>query len=359
MEAGPKSGSDNNIHQFFSKLLMERDARIRALEAQLTEVTQAQQAGSNDWEDRYEKLYAEHQKTKAEAQIELNSLQSRINGLNTTITELQRDKAQHMQTVPVGTGSKLEWGLGVVGLLTGILLGVIVGMWFQKRISTPKNEQTRVFEKLQAKHQFNFEYEIGNGRFNGIDSVLVAEIADPDNATVKPELEFLRQVLKAARKKLEQHNVPISNGGFTILPDDRINATARYKGTLTITEPTLTVRAEASTASDKLGSLKEGDVVKIVDRSHRIDKLTTRYEGKRAEIEDVWYKIEMPNGMEGWIYGYYTSASRQNMIIFADGSDSTGVKATPVKPDAQAATPKPTAQKDSVKVIVPAKKPSN
>jgi hypothetical protein len=357
MEEGPKSGGENNIHQFFTKLLTERDARIKELESAMAQKSNLTQP--SDWEQRYELLHQEHQKSKHETQVELNSLQSRINGLNTTITHLQREKAQHMQTVPVGNGTRLEWGLGVVGLLTGILLGVMGGMWFQKRISIPKNDQTRAFEKIQTKHQFNFEYEIANGRFKGIDSILVTELADPENASIQPELEFLQQVLKASKKKMEQHNVPMSNGGYTILPDDRINASAKYKGSLTVTEPTLTVRGEANTTSDKLGTLKEGDVVKIVDRAHRIDKLTTRYEGKRAEVEDIWYKIEMPNGMEGWVFGYYTSASRQSMIVFADSGDSTGAKVTPAAKTPTTTTPvKPTAQKDTVKVIVPAKKPN-
>jgi hypothetical protein len=357
MEEGPKSGEENNIHQFFTKLLTERDARIKELESALAQ--KSNQVQPSDWEQRYEQLHQEHQKSKHDTHVELNSLQSRINGLNTTITHLQREKAQHMQTVPVGNGTRLEWGLGIVGLLTGILLGVLTGMWFQKRISVPKNDQTRAFEKIQTKHQFNFEYEIANGRFKGIDSILLVEIADPANASIQPELEFLQQVLKASKKKMEQHNVPMSNDGYTILPDDRINASAKYKGSLTITEPTLTVRGEANTTSDKLGTLKEGDVVKIVDRAHRIDKLTTRYEGKRAEVEDIWYKIEMPNGMEGWIFGYYTSASRQSMIVFADSGDSTGAKIIPAQKTPPTSTPaKPAAQKDSVKVIVPAKKPN-
>ena len=347
MEEGPNTGSEGNIHLFFTRLLVERDEKIKGLEAALdlanSKIISQPQVGNDDWEERFEKLHAEHQKAKTEAQVEINGFRSQINGLNTTIDQLRADKPTGAQPAEFAKGSsKYDWGIGIFGLLIGVALGAFLGMWAQKRFMTPKNEQTRVFEKLQSKHQFNFEYEIANGRFTALDSILQEEISAPTNQTVKPELEFIRQILKASRKKMAEHNVPMSDAGFAIMPNNEIVVNEKSRQRITITEPTLSVRAEASTTADKLGTLKKDDVVKVMDRGNILDKLTTKYEGKKAEIEDIWYKVEMPNGMEGWIFGYYTSASRNAITVFADGSE------TP------AAVPAKSAIKDSIKVIAPA-----
>jgi Bacterial SH3 domain len=358
MEEGPKSGADTNIHEFFTNLLVERDQHIKQLQSQVhaAQLAQKAQLGSGqDWEGKYERLHEDHQRIRNEFQVEVNGYKSRINGQNAIIEQLRASKdSVGTATITENITTKTEWALGMFGVLLGIGLGLLLGMWFQKKISTPKNEQTRVFEKLQTKHQFNIEYEIANGRFASADSILQVEISAADNATIKPELEFLRQVMKAAQKKMQQHNVPLSSAGYAVMPDDEIRAATKYRGSITITEPTLAVRSEASTTSEKLATVKKDDVVKIVDRSPRVDKLTTRYEGKRAEVEDIWYKVEIPNGMEGWIFGYYTSASRQSITVFADEAAA----GTAVVPGATSgATTKPAAaSKDTVRVIVPAKK---
>jgi Bacterial SH3 domain len=357
MEQDPNlEGEQTNIHQFFTNLLKERDERIKKLESLIEEVknTPVAPISGGDWEDRFERLHSEHLVQKQEFLVEVNGYKSRINGLNQLVTKL-RDEAKPApaQLSAEPGNSKLEWGLGLIGLLVGIGLGILGGMFIQKRISQPKTEQARAFEDVQNKHQFNFEYEIANGRFTGMDSILKTEIAQTENAQIKPELEFLRQILKASRKKMEQHKVPMSDAEFAILPNEEITANVKNKGSITITEPTLSVRAEASASSEKLGTLKKDDVVKVMDRSHRVDKLSTRYEGKRAEVEDIWYKIEMPNGMEGWIFGYYTSASRQNMVIFADEGATAGTPVTSGAKPATAGAPAP-AKKDTIKVIAPA-----
>jgi uncharacterized protein YgiM (DUF1202 family) len=353
MEEVPKSDGDANIHQFFTRLLSERDERIKSLEQSLkSQQISSNTASNDDWEERFETLHMNHEALKRESQIEVNGYRSRISGLNAQIEKMKIDQtgSSDVQTVPIGNTHRFDWSIGIFSLFVGAALGLFGGMWLQKRFMAPKNEQTRVFEKFQNKHQFNVEYEVANGRFGSIDSLLRNEISNADNQSIKPELEFLQQILKASRLRMVEYKVPVSDQGFSIMPNDEIVVKDKARQQITITEETLAVRAEASTTSEKLGVLKKNDAVKVMDRSHRLDKLTTRIEGKKAEIDDIWYKIEMPNGIEGWVFGYYTSASRNQVILFADGTE------TPTTVAAAVATAK-LSPKDSIKVIAPATPP--
>ena len=65
-----------------------------------------------------------------------------------------------------------------------------------------------------------------------------------------------------------------------------------------ITGATVRVRAEPTTKSAEVSKLKFGDVLEEKGRSPKPDTI-----GKK---QDHWYKLVLPNGKEGWVFGGFT-----------------------------------------------------
>ncbi|MFN0015942.1 MAG: hypothetical protein ACKVU2_15470 [Saprospiraceae bacterium] len=97
-----------------------------------------------------------------------------------------------------GFGLKMLLFSGFGGFLSGIiLLGVY--MVFLR----PKAEHLSTFERFRDTNQFNYERAISQGRFGEVEQDLQQNLDLPENAVIRPQVDFMKKIVGAARRRCE------------------------------------------------------------------------------------------------------------------------------------------------------------
>lgn len=264
--------AEQNIHEFFKRLIADRDQRIARLENELAAAGQ----------------------------------QSR--DLHQTVQQL-RDDYQALRQQKGGFGFKM--------LLICGFFSAVAGFGLHWLVSRTGGEPSRVFQKFKDETQFNIEYDISQGNFEKVENTLKNSLEKYEYAPIQPELEFFRKIMGATRRKFSDTILPeASTDGFSLKAEESATSIQdKAKKSLTVTEPEVSIRSEANTSAEKLGKLKKGETAGIWDKTTSLSKMTLTKGGQKYEVEDYWYKIETKTGLEGWVFGHFTSRSLKRMTL--------------------------------------------
>lgn len=264
--------ADPNIHEFFKKLIAERDQRIARLENDLA-------AAAHQSRD----LHQAAQQLRDDYQI------------------LRKQKG----------------GFGFRTLMVCGFFSAVAGFGLHWLVSRIGSEPSAVFQKFRDETQFNIEYDISQGNFEKVETTLKNSLEKAEYAPIRPEIEFFRKIMGATRRKFTDANLATTGAdGFSLKAEESAtNIQDKAKKSLTATEPEVSIRSEANTTSEKLGRLKKGESAGVWDRTAALSKMTLTKDGQKYEVEDYWYKIETKTGQEGWVFGHFTSRSLKRMTL--------------------------------------------
>lgn len=298
------SEENQSLYDFFKAQIAEKDLRIESLERALQ--TSEPSAIAAEKENRIKQLEVQLQN----AAVSLQG-QSELQQQNANLrSQLQLSQSQNARPT--------KSGFGLFTLLLAALLSGVAGFVIHRFVFQPKSSGSTAFEKFKEDNLFNFEYAINQGRFDNIESTLKAQSALPENAGIGSEIEFIRKIIGAAKRKYGENKPAGAIDGFSVEPQpETINASEKPKKTIAAAEVPISIRAEANTISEKKGTLKAGQTATVWDRTNYIDKLNTTENGEKVRYEDYWYKIETAEGLEGWVFGYFTNRSLNRKFIEA------------------------------------------
>lgn len=110
---------------------------------------------------------------------------------------LQRDYAQ-LRVQKGGFGIKILVLSGFGGFVTALVLCLIY-LFFLK----PKDQHTAQFEHFRDQHQFGYERAISLGDFESVERDLQTQRDLPENKIIRPEIEFTRKIVSAAKRRCE------------------------------------------------------------------------------------------------------------------------------------------------------------
>ncbi len=293
---------EHNIHEFFKKLLFQRDQRIEKLEQELAANPAMQGIPVAEVDKKFAALQKNFEEKNAHATSQNNAQKVQIQQLTETIRQMQGGYENLRRQ---------KGGFGMLSMTLCFLASTLFGFVLHKLFFAKSDPQAVVFENFRNAHQFDFEYQISQGQFDKVETTLKNSLEKNEYQGIKSELEFFKKIMGAARRSATG-NISNDEAGkdFIVNPKaDAANIQEKAKKSLTITQNEVTIRSEASTSGEKLGKLKKGETAGVWDKTTSIDKFTTILDGKRIEVSDYWYKIEAPNGTEGWVFGYFTNRS--------------------------------------------------
>lgn len=112
--------------------------------------------------------------------------------------QLQRDYGQ-LRVQKGGFGIKVLVLSGFAGFLTGVLLCAVY-IFFLK----PKDQQAMLFAEFRDAHQFNYERAINAGDFESVERDLQANLEVRAYKPIRPEIEFVKKIVGAARRRCDQ-----------------------------------------------------------------------------------------------------------------------------------------------------------
>jgi hypothetical protein len=275
-------------------------------------------------------LQTELAQVKKESNTQINTLKENQNNLNETIMRSRNDY-QSLR--------KQKGGFGFTSLALGATLGCLVGFGIHWMFFSKKEVQTVVFQKFKDENLFNMEYDISQGRFDNVEATLKTKLEAKEYKSIVPELELIKKIVGASKRRLSDGKAVVSNSnvnGFAVDPTvEEAKIQEKAKKTLTISDNAqveVTIRSEASTNGEKLGKIKKGETAGVWDRTNGLDKITTSKDGNKYEVQDYWYKIETSDGIEGWVFGYFTNRSLNRMTL-------VGVPATTAEQPAPGTVP--------------------
>jgi hypothetical protein len=277
-------------------------------------------------------LQSDYEYLKKDSTTQINNLKENQINLNENIMKMRND----YQTL-----RKQKGGFGFTSLMMCLALGAVAGFGIHWLFFNKKSDPTIVFQKFKDENLFNMEYDISQGRFDNIEATLKIKASAREYALIQPEIEFLKKIVGASKRRIaDGKGVVASNtsevNGFTVDPKvDESKIQEKAKKSLTISENAVTdvtIRSEASTGGDKLGKMKKGDVAGVWDRTNGLDKITINKDGNKYEVSDYWYKIETTDGLEGWVFGYFTNRSINRMTMVGTPAPTTpaGINTTAV-----------------------------
>lgn len=153
-----------------AELLAERDQRIAALEKAFVEA-----------ESRNKKWAA----SAAQGQERLQHLQGELRAIQGDYENLRVQKG--------GFGFKTLLASGFVGTLVGL---VVCFLFFR-----PTDHRAKAYRDFQRQQLFKLEYAISEGRFDDAVKALSESLDQPENALIQEELESLRKITAAAKRR--------------------------------------------------------------------------------------------------------------------------------------------------------------
>lgn len=93
-----------------------------------------------------------------------------------------------------GFGIKMLFLSGLGGFLTALLL------CFLYLKLKPKDAHTIALQNFRRNHLFEYEYALSKKQFEEVKISLEKELHHPDNQSIKPEIEIIREIVEAAEK---------------------------------------------------------------------------------------------------------------------------------------------------------------
>lgn len=111
--------------------------------------------------------------------------------------QIQHDYNQ-LRVQKGGFGIKALGLSGFAGFMSGMVLLVLYIFILQ-----PKSDHTLEFEKFRDAQLFNFERAISQGDFDAVEQSLQQSMALPEYKRIRPELEFTKKVVGAAKRRCE------------------------------------------------------------------------------------------------------------------------------------------------------------
>lgn len=346
--------NDQNIHEFFRKLLADRDVKIAQLIAELNAV---RSQSSNLSREKPSESSAEMAALLGGLRAENEQLQTRFSKEKSDIIqqlarqddELKKLREENQIFRNAGVAPKqARIGFGWLGWLVFAGLVGLAAFFYSKLKYQKVAPVTAVFENYRDKRLFQFEYDINQGQFGKIEATLDKDLADKNFESIKPEIEFLRKTIRASGRFLSENG---KNEKVTTYVDlaEKPNAQPELapekpgkKKTLTINyDVPVTLRHEATTTSEAIKKLQKETVLTVIDRTFTRDKVRTIIDGNKYELRDYWYKVETKEGETGWVFGFFTSKSQEIKYLL----DSAGEPVIPEKaPQTKPVTPQPTVE---------------
>jgi hypothetical protein len=111
--------------------------------------------------------------------------------------QMQHDYEQ-LRVQKGGFGMKMLTLSGFLGFLSGLLLCAVYIVFFR-----PKPDHTAAFEQFRNTHLFNYERAISEGKFEEVEQDLQQNLEIPENNIIRPELEFAKKIVGAAKRRCE------------------------------------------------------------------------------------------------------------------------------------------------------------
>jgi hypothetical protein len=111
--------------------------------------------------------------------------------------KMQHDYEQ-LRVQKGGFGIKILTLSGFVGFLSGLLLCVVYVVFLH-----PKPDHAVAFEHFRNAHLFNYERSISAGKFGEVEQHLSQSLEAPEHQIIRPELEFAKKIVGAARRRCE------------------------------------------------------------------------------------------------------------------------------------------------------------
>lgn len=91
-------------------------------------------------------------------------------------------------------------GFGFTMLLLTGFAGTVLGLVACYVFMRLHNDQVRAFQRFRGEQQFQLEFDLSHGNFNGASSVLQRSAQHPDYQPILPEIEFVHKVVVAAKQ---------------------------------------------------------------------------------------------------------------------------------------------------------------
>ncbi len=97
-----------------------------------------------------------------------------------------------------GFGLKMLMLSGLAAFLSGVLMCAVYFIFLH-----PKADHVVAFERFRNAHLFNYERAISEGKFREVEQDLEQNLELPEHAAIRPEMEFAKKIVGAARRRCE------------------------------------------------------------------------------------------------------------------------------------------------------------
>lgn len=97
-----------------------------------------------------------------------------------------------------GFGLKMLLFSGWGGFFSGALVCAVYFIFLH-----PKADHDVAFARFREAHLFNYERSISQGQFGAVEQDLQQNLDLPENAAIRPQLEFAKKIVGAARRRCE------------------------------------------------------------------------------------------------------------------------------------------------------------
>jgi len=97
-----------------------------------------------------------------------------------------------------GFGLKMLLFSGWGGFFSGLLVCAVYFLFLH-----PKADHVVAFAHFRNAHLFNYERAISQGKFGEVEQDLQQNLDSPENAVIRPQLDFARKLVGAARRRCE------------------------------------------------------------------------------------------------------------------------------------------------------------
>ncbi len=92
-------------------------------------------------------------------------------------------------------------GFGFKMLLFSGFVGFVMGFVLHWLFFRPRNDHAETFADFRDANLFNYEVAISQGKLEQVEQALKADETKPENASIRPEIEFSRKLLGAAARQ--------------------------------------------------------------------------------------------------------------------------------------------------------------
>lgn len=158
--------------------------------AQLEKALQSANSTAQMYRQELEKLRQQYADDLYEERQVSKQLQEERHQIQHDYTQLRVQKG--------GFGIKALTLSGFTGFLSGLLLLLIYIFFLQ-----PKSDHTQAFEQFRNAHLFTYERAISQGDFDAVERSLQQQWEAPGNKRIRPEIEFTKKIVGAAKRRCE------------------------------------------------------------------------------------------------------------------------------------------------------------